>query len=71
MQKENLNNYVDDVLVEAEDFESFKNGFDAAIREIKDVKEYKEEKSAPIVEKKEEKKSFSGLFESLERMGRI
>ena len=72
MQKENLNNYVVDVLSEAEDFEEFKNGFNAALREMKDIYEDKEEeKSAPIVEKKEEKKNFSGLFESLERMGRI
>lgn len=72
MQKENLNNYVEDVLSEAEDFEAFKNGFNAALREMKDVKESKEEeKTTHIVEKKEEKKSFSGLFESLERMGRI
>ena len=71
MQKENLNNYVEDVLSEAEDFESFKKGFDAAIREMKEVKESKDEKTTPIVEKKEEKKNFSGLFESLERMGRI
>lgn len=67
-QKENLNNYVEDVLSEAEDFDSFKNGFDAAIKELK--VSHKEEQKV-VVEKKEEKKSFSGLFESLERMGRI
>ena len=71
MQKENLNNYVEDVLSEAEDFETFKNGFNAALREMKELKESKKGMFAPIVEKKDEKKSFTGLFESLERMGRI
>jgi hypothetical protein len=71
MQKENLNNYVEDVLSEAEDFETFKNGFNAALREMNELKESKKEMSSFVVEKKEEKKSFTGLFESLERMGRI
>ena len=71
MQKENLNNYVEDVLSEAEDFEAFKNGFKAALREMSVTNESKVEKKVSIEEKKSEKKSFSGLFESLERMGRI
>jgi hypothetical protein len=71
LQKENIQNYVNDVLSEAEDFSEFKNGFDRAVNEALSFNESKEEKKETIVEKKEEKKNFSALFESLERMGRI
>lgn len=72
LQKENIQNYVADVLSEAEDFNEFKTYFDEAVKKALSTNEAKEEKKEPIVEaKKEEKKNFSSLFESLERMGRI
>lgn len=71
LQKENIQNYVNDVLSEAEDFSEFKNGFDRAVNEALSLSEEKKVFKETIVEKKEEKKNFSGLFESLERMGRI
>ena len=71
LQKENIQNYVNDVLYEAEDFSEFKRGFDRAVNEALSLSEQKEEKKESIVEAKNEKKDFSNLFASLERMGRI
>ena len=68
LQKENLQNYVKDVLDEAESFEEFKSHFDKAVNEA--VKK-NEVESAPIVENKKEESSLGSLFESLERMGKI
>lgn len=71
LQKENIQNYVNDVLSEAEDFSEFKRGFDRAVNEARSLSEQKEEKKESIIEAKNEKKDFSNLFASLERMGRI
>ena len=68
LQKENLQNYVKDVLDEAESFEEFKSHFDKAVNEA--VKK-NEVESTPIVENKKEESSIGSLFESLERMGKI
>lgn len=71
LQKENLQNYANDVLSEAEDFSEFKSFFDKAVNEaVSRNEEVKEEKKVVIEEKKEEK-NFSNLAESLFRMGQI
>ena len=71
LQKENLQNYANDVLSEAEDFSEFKSFFDKAVNEaVSRNEEVKEEKKVVVEEKKEEK-NFSNLAESLFRMGQI
>ena len=71
LQKENLHNYANDVLSEAEDFSEFKSFFDKAVSEaVSRNEEVKEEKKVVVEEKKEEK-NFSNLAESLFRMGQI
>ena len=71
LQKENLQNYANDVLSEAEDFSEFKSFFDKAVSEaVSRNEEVKEEKKVVVEEKKEEK-NFSNLAESLFRMGQI
>ena len=71
LQKENLQNYANDVLSEAEDFSEFKSFFDKAVNEaVSRNEEVKEEKKVVVEEKKVEK-NFSNLAESLFRMGQI
>ena len=70
LQKENLQNYANDVLSEAEDFSEFKSFFDKAVNEAVSRNEGKEETKI-VTESKKEEKNFSNLAESLFRMGQI
>ena len=68
LQKENLHNYVNDVLSEAEDFEEFSKNFDKAVNE---ALSYNEEKKETLVEeKKEESKKVSSFFDSIMNSGK-
>ena len=71
-QKEMLQNYVDDVLTESEDFLTFKNAFDKAVGEIVSINENTKTNTQNNATKKDSTSfNSNSLADALFRMGRV